>query len=110
MNDLEDFRIWLMHKDMLLTGKLPDLEMMDKLLIECVKWNRACPIGTEVIYHPTIGQPPGIRTKTASEARIFHLHTAVIDIEAPPGFVPLEALEPVGVVSDATEVQLTPEL
>lgn len=72
--------------------KRPKLKSLAELERECELWNRGCPIGTAVVYHPVIGEPEGIETRTRSEAWVLSGHTAVIMVEQRPGCVCLEAL------------------
>jgi hypothetical protein len=60
---------------------------------QCDIWNRACPIGTLVQYHPVIGEPAYRLRKTKTQASILSGHTAVIWLEGESGCVALDAVE-----------------
>jgi hypothetical protein len=65
-----------------------------ELEAECLRWNAEHPIGTEVIYHPVIGQAKGTKTKTRTGAYVMSGHTAVLFVEGHAGCVALDAVEP----------------
>jgi hypothetical protein len=58
----------------------------------CHNWNSGHPVGTEVEYHPIIGEEAHRVTKTRSEAYVMSGHTAVIFVEGHSGCVALEAV------------------
>lgn len=62
----------------------------------CVAWNATNPIGTEVEYHPVIGQPDHRLTRTRGPAYVLSGHTAVVFVDGVSGCVALDACIPVG--------------
>jgi hypothetical protein len=60
---------------------------------QCRRWNQLHPVGTEVIYHPVMGERWGRETKTRSAAYVLSGHTAVLFIEGQAGCVALDAVE-----------------
>ena len=64
-----------------------------RLEARCQKFNEDHPIGTEVIYHPVIGEPAGRPAKTRSAAYVLSGHTAVVFITEQAGCVALDAIE-----------------
>ena len=63
---------------------------------QCDLWNAAHPVGTEVIYHPVIGEDRNTRqTRTTTLASILSGHTAILFVEGVRGCVALDAVEPV---------------
>jgi len=71
----------------------PHTRSIAQLEKQCEVWNRACPIGTEVNYHPVIGRPEYRTRKTRSFAQVLGGHTAVIWLEGESGCVALDAVE-----------------
>jgi hypothetical protein len=63
---------------------------------ECMLWNAMNPIGTEVEYHPVIGEASHRITRTRTGAYVLSGHTAVIFIEGQAGCVALDACKPTG--------------
>jgi hypothetical protein len=59
------------------------------------RWNNRYPVGTEVIYHPVIGEKEGHRTRTLTLASLLSGHTAVVFVEGVRGCVALDALTPI---------------
>lgn len=57
------------------------------------EWNASNTIGRAVIYHPIIGEPKGIKTKTKGAAFVFSGHTPCIFVQGVFGCVALEAIE-----------------
>lgn len=55
-------------------------------------FNSLYPIGTEVNYHPIIGQPDHVKTKTRSQAWTLKNKEAVVMVEGKAGCVSLEAI------------------
>jgi len=62
---------------------------------QCMNWNGIYPVGTEVEYHPVIGEPKCKITRTRSGAYVLSCHTAVIFVEGVSGCVALEAVNPI---------------
>jgi hypothetical protein len=62
---------------------------------ECMEWNARHTIGTEVEYHPVIGQSAHRVTRTRSSAYVLSGHTSVIFVESESGCVALDAIIPV---------------
>lgn len=60
---------------------------------EVLRWNAQHKTGTEVIYHPVIGEKAGKRTRTRSAAFVLSGHTACVFVEGVSGCVALEAIE-----------------
>lgn len=59
------------------------------------QWNERFPVGTEVAYRATWGQPePTLRTRTRSEAWTLPHGEPIVKIEGRAGGVALWALEP----------------
>lgn len=58
----------------------------------CMEWNGTHPIGTEVEYHPVIGEAAHRLTRTRTAAYVLSCHTAVIFVEGVAGCVALESL------------------
>jgi hypothetical protein len=58
----------------------------------CHNWNSGHSVGSEVEYHPVIGEEAHRITKTRSEAYVLSGHTAVIFVEGQSGCVALEAV------------------
>ena len=73
------------------------MKRKQKLNWLCDTWNRLYPIGTEVKYHPVIGEPAHRLRKTRGEAYVLSGHTAVVFLESESGCVALEACIPVKV-------------
>lgn len=71
----------------------PPQKSLAELQKQCDIWNRACPIGTDVQYHPVIGEPLCRLRKTASKAQVLSGHTAVIWLDGERGCVALDAVE-----------------
>jgi hypothetical protein len=71
----------------------PRQKSLAELEKQCAVWNRACPVGTEVHFHPVIGAPLCRLRKTASLAQVLSGHTAVIWLEGERGCVALDAVE-----------------
>jgi hypothetical protein len=69
------------------------MKTLAQLEKQCHIWNRACPIGTEVQYHPVIGRPEYRLRKTKTGAYVLSGHTAVIWLEGESGCVALDAVE-----------------
>jgi hypothetical protein len=69
------------------------LKVIAELEAECLRWNAGHPIGTEVIYHPVIGEAKGTKTKTRTIAYVMSGHTAVLFVEGHAGCVALDAIE-----------------
>jgi hypothetical protein len=65
------------------------------LLKRCADWNAKYPIGTEVEYHPVIGEPEHRVRLTRSAAAVLSGHTAVVWLEDERGCVALDACVPV---------------
>lgn len=61
----------------------------------CLNWNAQHPVGTEVEFHPVIGDPKFRATRTRSEAYVLSGHTAVLFVEGESGCVALAAIKPV---------------
>lgn len=61
----------------------------------CRGWNELYPIGTQVEYHPIIGDPEHRITRTRSAAYVLSGHTAVVFVEGISGCVALEAVRAV---------------
>ena len=70
----------------------PNLAKLERL---CLNWNSIYPVGTEVEYHPVIGEPKCKITRTRSAAYVLSCHTAVIFVERVSGCVALEAVNPI---------------
>jgi hypothetical protein len=73
--------------------KRPRRKTPAELQKQCDIWNRACPIGTLVQYHPVIGEAAYRLRKTSSPAQVLSGHTAVIWLEDERGCVALDAVE-----------------
>lgn len=71
----------------------PRQKSVAELQKQCDIWNRACPIGTEVQFHPVINAPAYRLRKTRSQAEILSGHTAVIWLEGESGCVALDAVD-----------------
>ena len=69
--------------------------MKQKTLAELDKqvavWNQTVPIGSEVEYHPVIGETAHRVTKTRSAAFVLSGHTACVFLEGKAGCVALDA-------------------
>lgn len=57
------------------------------------QFNENCPPGTEVFYHPVIGDLESRRTRVRAKAYVLSGHTAVCFVEGVSGCVALDALE-----------------
>jgi hypothetical protein len=65
------------------------------LALQVENWNLKYPVGTEVEYHPVIGEPEHRVRKTRSVAEVLSGHTAVVWLEQERGCVALDACVPV---------------
>ncbi len=67
--------------------------------ITATEWNQHFPVGTPVRYHPIIGDPDFITSKTRSEAWELGHGAPVVKIEGRPGGVLLEAIDVIDVIN-----------
>ena len=59
----------------------------------CHNWNSKYPVGTDVEYHPVIGEEAHRVTKTRHEAYVLAGHTAVLFVEGQSGCVALDTVK-----------------
>jgi hypothetical protein len=64
---------------------------MAELDRQVADWNLTVPIGSEVEYHPVIGEPAYRTGKTRSAAFVLSGHTACVFLEGVAGCVALDA-------------------
>jgi hypothetical protein len=60
---------------------------------ECDRFNALVAVGTDVEYHPVIGEPKWRVRKTRTPASVLSGHTAVVWLEGEAGCVALDAVE-----------------
>lgn len=76
--------------------KRPKHKTPAQLQWQCDRWNEKYPVGTEVEFHPVIGEADFRLRKTRTEAQILGDHTAVVFLEGESGCVALDACVPRG--------------
>ena len=59
---------------------------------KCDQFNQAYPVGTEVEYHPVIGEPAHRVRTTRTPAQVLSGHTAVVWLNDESGCVALDAV------------------
>ncbi len=72
----------------------PKQPTLQQLQAQCDAWNAKYPEGTEVDYHPIIGEPECRRRTTCTKAQVLSGHSAVVWLEGERGCVVLEACVP----------------
>jgi hypothetical protein len=68
---------------------------LEQLQRDCAIFNRAFPVGSEVLYESVIGVTGAARYTTRTEASILSGHTAVVWLEGKSGCVAIDHCKPV---------------
>jgi hypothetical protein len=74
--------------------KKPKRESLERLTARCNEFNARYPVGTEVEYHPVIGEPEHSIYVTCHQAEVLSGHTAIIWLKGKSGCVALDAIVP----------------
>ena len=65
---------------------------LKSLMAQCQNFNQRVPVGSEVWYHPVIGEANAAKYVTKTEAYILSGHTAVVHLDGRSGCVCIAAV------------------